>query len=139
MLLLPLQILAEAAPDPMISGTWLIGFLGALGTLAGIFLGHQRGKASQGVTLNAPIPEIPFRKVERPVSYDQHNSLEQRVGRIETHLDVIQRDQASQYRQIIEAGAERELRLTEILHTGLREVHARLDAILNPPPAPANR
>ena len=126
-----MNLLAETAAgaDPMISGTWLIGFLGAAGTLLGIILGHKNGKASQGVTINTPIPEMPFRKVERPVSYDQHNSLEQRVGRIEAHLDVIQRDQANQYRQIIEAGAERELRLTETLHAGLREVHGRLDQI----------
>ena len=130
-----MNLLAEtaAAADPMISGNWLIGFLGAAGTLIGVIRGHQKGKASQGVTLNTPIPEMPFRKVERPVSYDQHNSLEQRVARIEVHLDVIQRDQASQYRQIIEAGAERELRLTETLHAGLREVHARLDDIIKSP------
>lgn len=131
-----MNLLAEATAgaDPMISGNWLIGFLGAAGTLLGIILGHQKGKASQGVTINTPIPEMPFRKVERPVSFDQHNSLEQRVGRIEAHLDVIQRDQASQYRQIIEAGAERELRLTETLHAGLREVHSRLDTILKSNP-----
>ena len=130
--LMMMNLLAETAAgaDPMISGTWLIGFLGAAGTLLGIIMGHKNGKASQGVTINTPIPEMPFRKVERPVSYDQHNSLEQRVGRIEAHLDVIQRDQASQYRQIIEAGAERELRLTETLHAGLREVHGRLDAMM---------
>lgn len=134
--LMMMYLLAETAAgaDPMISGTWLIGFLGAAGTLLGIIMGHKNGKASQGVTLNTPIPEMPFRKVERPVSYDQHNSLEQRVGRIEAHLDVIQRDQASQYRTIIEVGAERELRLTETLHAGLREVHSRLDALLKSTP-----
>ena len=131
-----MNLLAETAAgaDPMISGSWLIAVLGAATTLLGIILGHSKGKASQGVALLAPIPEIPFRKVERPVSYDQHDSLVQRVGRIETHLDVIQRDQANQYRTIIEVGAERELRLTETLHAGLREVHSRLDAILKSTP-----
>jgi hypothetical protein len=130
-----MNLLAETAAgaDPMISGTWLVGFLGAVGTLLGIVMGHKNGKASQSVTLkNLPLRTL---REQRPVSYDQHSALDARVGRIEAHLDVIQRDQASQYKQILEAGAERELRMTEVLNSGLREVHARLDAFmkLSPP------
>ena len=124
--------LSDIPADPMISGNWLLALIGAATTLVAAILGHQRGKAAQRITLNTPLPEMPFRKVERPVSYDQHNSLEQRVGRIETHLDRIERDQAAQYRQILEAGSERELRMTAALTNGLREVHSRLDGILKP-------
>ena len=134
-----MNLLAETiSGDTMISGDWALKLIGALFTGAALILGRYWGKKEEAakITLPNPMPEMPFRKVERPVSFDQHNSLEQRVGRIEVHLDVIQRDQASQYRQIIEAGAERELRLTETLHAGLREVHGRLDQILK---APTNR
>ncbi len=126
------QILAEiTSNDTMISGDWMLKLIGAIFTGAALVLGRYWGKKEEAnkLSLPNPMPEMPFRKVERPVSFDQHNSLEQRVGRIEVHLDVIQRDQASQYRQIIEAGAERELRLTETLHAGLREVHGRLDEL----------
>jgi hypothetical protein len=123
-------MMAEAAPaDPQISGNWILAVLGALGTLAAGFYGHAKGKSAQRFALEAPVPEVPFRKVDRPVSFDQHTSLEARVARIETHLDTIQRDQAMQYRQILEAGSERELRMTEVINHGLREVHARLDGL----------
>jgi len=126
-------MMAEAVPaDPQISGQWILGVLGAIGTILGIIFGHARGKAAQRFSLEAPVPEVPFRKVDRPVSFDQHTSLEARVARIETHLDTIQRDQAMQYRQILEAGSERELRMTEVINHGLREVHARLDGLVKP-------
>ena len=128
-------MMAEAAPaDPQISGNWIIGVLGAIATILGVIFGHARGKSAQRFSLDSPVPEVPFRKVDRPVSFDQHSSLEARVGRIELHLDVIQRDQAQQYRQILEAGSERELRMTEVISQGLREVHARLDGIIKPHP-----
>jgi hypothetical protein len=91
-------------------------------------------EATNNVTIQPPFPEVPFRKVSNPVSYDQHSALDARVARIELHLDQIQRDQSQQYKQILEAGAERELRMTEVMNEGLREVHRRLDEILTPRP-----
>ena len=127
-----------ASPDTMVSGNWIITVIGALASALALFYGKRQGlkEATNNMTLQNPVPEIPFRKVDRPVSYDQHNSLEQRVGRIEAHLDVIQRDQANQYRQILEAGSERELRMTEAINNGLREVHHRLDGLLKGPTPP---
>jgi hypothetical protein len=61
------------------------------------------------------------------------------VARIENHLDRIERDGALQYKQILEAGSERELRMTEVLSNGLREVHARLDAIIQTNHLPPSR
>ena len=126
-----------AAPDAMISGNWIIGVLGAVGTLLGIILGHAKGKAAQEVSIKDQ--PVRFTKDQRPVSYDQHTALDARVGRIEGHLDAIQRDAGQQYKQLLEAGAEREMRLTEFLGAGLREVHARLDALLRNMPPPPRR
>jgi hypothetical protein len=128
-----MMFLAEAVvQETGVSGELLIKIIGAL--FSGILLlmgGRAIGKKeAQGVTLQNPVPEIPFRKVSNPVSYDQHSALDARVARIETHLDRIERDQSLQYKQILEAGAERELRMTEVMNLGLRAVHERLDEIL---------
>jgi ABC-type thiamine transport system ATPase subunit len=123
-------------PDPMISGNWIIGVIGAAGTLLGIIFGFLKGKSQEVVIKDQPVR---FTKDQRPVSYDQHHALDARVGRIEQHLDAIQRDQGLQYKQILEAGAERELRMTEFFGAGLREVHARLDKILEVKSNPTRR
>jgi hypothetical protein len=133
-----ITILAEASAsgDPMISGNWIIAVIGALASAIALFYGKRVGlkEATNNVTLQNPFPEVPVRKVDRPVSFDQHSALDARVARIEIHLDQIQRDQASQYRQILEAGSERELRLTETLNKGLRDVHERLDGLIKSTP-----
>jgi len=124
-------------PDAGVSGELLVKIIGALFSGFVLLMGGRAigKKEAQGVTLQHPVPEIPFRKVSNPVSYDQHSALDARVGRIEAHLDRIERDQAMQYKQILEAGAERELRMTEAMISGLRAVHERLDQILtNRPP-----
>ena len=105
--------------------------------LGGGIIGKRAGlkEATNNVTIQQPFPEVPFRKVSNPVSFDQHSALDARVARIELHLDQIQRDQSLQYKQILEAGAERELRMTEVMNEGLREVHRRLDEILTTRPS----
>ena len=135
-----MNLLADAAaanPDPMISGNWILGVLGAAGTLLGIILGHAKGKASQDVTIKDQ--PVRFTKDQRPVSFDQHSALDARVARIENHLDRIERDAGQQYKQLLEAGAEREMRMTEFFGAGLREVHARLDALLSKLPPTSRR
>lgn len=111
--------------------TFVVGIIAAIG---GVWLkarsvGKAEGENSREVTIkNQPLQ---MTKTDRPVSFDQHSALDARVARIENHLDRIERDGALQYKQILEAGSERELRMTEVLSQGLREVHARLDALLN--------
>lgn len=95
-------------------------------------------KISQQREVTIKDQPVRMMKTNRPVSYDQHSALDARVARIENHLDRIERDAAQQYKQLLEAGGERELRMTEFFGAGLREVHSRLDALLNKLP-PASR
>lgn len=125
-----MHLLAETAADPMISGNWLIGFLGAAGTLLGIILGHQKGKASQSVTLSSPVSEVPTRKVSTPPSWDAHKALMDRVHSLEVITQELRRDMAGQYRELMQAGAAREQSLSDKLDGIARGIHVRIDDIL---------
>ena len=120
--------------DVMISGEWLSGIIVAIiGAIGAVYLKARKdGENSREVT----IKDQPVRmmKQDRPVSFDQHNALDARVARIENHLDRIEHDAAQQYKQLLEAGGERELRMTEFFGAGLRAVHERLDALIKSSP-----
>lgn len=57
---------AAAASDPMISGNWLIGLIGAISTAAaaiiGKFAGQKAGENSREVTLKKPVPTVVTRE-----------------------------------------------------------------------------
>lgn len=117
---------------------WLTAFVVAtIGAIGAVWLkaksiGRSEGENSREVTIKDQ--PVKFEKSQRPVSFDQHAALDARVARMEAHHDAMQRDQAAQYKQILDAGAERETRLMEFFGAGLREVNLRLDQILNRPP-----
>lgn len=140
-----MNLLAEVVAgggDTMISGDWTLKLIAAIFTGAALVLGRYWGKKEESakLTLPNPMPEMPFRKVDRAVSFDQHSALDARVARIENHLDRIERDGAMQYKQILESGSERELRMTTMLMENLREVHNRLDVLIkNSPPTTPRR
>lgn len=118
-----------AVPEEWVT-TFCVGIIAAIGGvwIKARSLGKAEGETSREVTIkNQPLQ---MTKTDRPVSFDQHSALDARVARIEIHLDRIERDGALQYKQLLEAGSERELRMTEVLAQGLREVHSRLDALL---------
>lgn len=116
--------------DFMISGEWLTAMIVAIiGAIGGVYVKARKdGEDAREVTIKGQ--PLRMMKTDRPVSFDQHNALDARVARIENHLDRIERDNGQQYRQLLEAGAEREMRLTEFFGVGLRAVHERLDAML---------
>lgn len=129
-----MPMLAEAAPDPQISGNWILAVLGALGTiLAGIY-GHAKGKSAQRFSLEAPVPEVPFRKVPGVPSWNDHLTLIARVDRLEKHIDDLRKEQAEQFKDILEAGSERERRLADKIDAVAREWHARMDTQFGPKP-----
>ena len=128
-------MMAEAVPvDPQISGNWILAVLGALGTLAAGFYGHAKGKSSQQVTLNSPVPTVPFQKVPGVPSWNDHMSLMARMDRMEKHLDDLRDEQAKQYKDILEHGSVREQRIVDKIDAVAREWHARLDVQFGPKP-----
>jgi hypothetical protein len=61
------QLMAEVAgADPMISGNWLIGLIGALCTgaaaIIGKVMGRKEGENSREVTVKKPVPTIQVRE-----------------------------------------------------------------------------
>jgi hypothetical protein len=53
--------LAEAAPDAMISGNWIIGVIGALASAGALILGKYQGRKEaqeSSVTLKKPVPTV---------------------------------------------------------------------------------
>lgn len=124
------HLLALISLDEKWLTTFVVAIIGALGAVwvKGRSTGRTEGENSREVTIkNQPLRMM---KDDRPVSFDQHSALDARVARIEIHLDRMERDAAQQYKQLLEAGGERELRMTEFFGAGLREVHQRLDAMM---------
>ena len=124
----------------MISGNWLIAAIGALASAAALILGKNQGrKEAQRTTLESPVPEVPTRKVTTPPSWDAHRALCDRVTRLEDDfrsmsgdMKTIKDEQTEQFRQLMVAGAERELRISEKIEGFARAIHSRIDQYLKP-------
>lgn len=130
-----LPMLANAAaPDPQISGNWILAVLGAIGTIAAGFYGHAKGKSAQRFTLESPVPEVPFRKVPGVPSWNDHQQLIFRIDRLEKHFDELRREQSEQFKDILEHGAVREQRIMDKIDAVAREWHSRMDTQFGPKP-----
>ena len=99
--------------------------------IGGGYLG-KRAANVQRVRLGEPVPEIPVRRVSSPPSWDQHIGLERRVGVIEHAQSEMRRDMAIQFRELLEAGGTRELRIMEKLDGIATGIHSRIDRMLAP-------
>jgi hypothetical protein len=137
---LPL-LLADAAPDPMISGNWIIGLIGALSTAAALILGKIQGKKEASeMTLNSPVPTVPTSKVSTPPSWDAHRALCDRVSRTESDILRVEGElkemriiQTQQFQTLMHAGAEREERIGHKIDGFAGAIHHRIDEILHGP------
>lgn len=136
-----MNLLAEAAnatPDTMISGNWLILVIGALFSGAALLLGKVQGKkeglkeATNNITLQSPVPEVPTRKVSTPPSWDSHRALMDRVTALEVVTQELRRDAAHQYHELMTAGAAREQSISDKLDGIARGIHSRIDDLMKP-------
>lgn len=134
----PLLYLAETAPDPMISGNWIVAVIGALASAGALIVGKMQGRkeASQTI-LKDPVPTVPMSKVSTPPSWDAHVALCDRMTRQEVisnelrhDLSEVRKDMAIQYRELIQSGQERERNLSDKLDGLSRSIHARIDELL---------
>ena len=132
-------LLGETA-DHSISGDWLLKLVGAIFTGAALILGRYWGKKEALVTrLEDPVPEIPTRKVSVPPTWSDHRALVERMARTEADVLRVEGEikemrtlQAQQFQAIMQAGAEREMSLSNKLEGVATGIHRRIDEILSP-------
>ena len=126
--------------DFMISGEWVVGACVALIPVIGAVWVKAKGagvrEATNNVTLQSPVPEVPTRKVTTPPSWDAHQALRDRVTVIEHGLAELRRESTSQYQELLKAGGERETHLSDKLDGIARGIHSRIDEILTTRPRP---
>lgn len=143
------QLLADTNPDPMISGNWIIAVIGAIAAGIALVIGKKQGRAEaedNNVTIKQPVPTVPMSKVTTPPSWDAHRALCDRVLRLEEDMKTlhgevkaVRTDQNEQFRQLMMAGAEREIRISEKIEGFARAIHNRIDEYLKHPPTPHRR
>jgi hypothetical protein len=127
-----------ATTDTMISGNWIIATIGALASAGALLLGKMQGrKEAQEMTLRDPVPTVPTSKVYQPPSWDAHQALTHRVFKLEEGMTRMQDDLKSirqenglQYASLLQAGSDRELRLSEKLDAVANLIHRRIDTVL---------
>ena len=132
-----IHLLTSITPlaETLIPGEWLTGIVVAIITAIGAAVGSviiawKKGNAEgrkQSVSVAEPVPTVPTRKVYSPPSWDQHQALMGRVETLEATTIELRRDQADMFRQILQAGAERENRLAEKIDHLIRKTHERID------------
>jgi len=132
-----MQLLAQAADtggDHM-TGAWVTGLIVAV--ITAIFAGFKGGMAKrQSMTLEEPVPTVPTSKVYTPPTWDAHRAVCDRVSRLEESFGELRREQASQYKDMMQATNGLESRLGSKLDSIAREIHARIDLNLKPGPRP---
>jgi len=133
--------LAETAPDPMISGNWVLAAIGALASAGALILGKIQGRKEASETiLKDPVPTVPMSKVSTPPSWDAHRALCDRVTRtesdilrVEGELKEMRIQQTQQFQTLMAAGAEREERIGHKIDGFAGAIHHRIDEILHGP------
>lgn len=88
------SFLAEAAPDALISGNWIIGVIGAIAAGIALVIGKRQGRAEaadNNVTLKHPVPTIHTQEAPEYVTMAIFNGhlkrIENSFAKIEEALD----------------------------------------------------
>jgi hypothetical protein len=120
---------AQHAPDPQISGNWLLGVIGAIFSGAALVLGKYWGRTAERQERTVTISGQPLQYTNVPgvASLNDITQLTARIDRIEDDVRELRTDQAAQFKDLLEAGSSRETRLMEKMDSIAREWHRRLD------------
>ena len=130
-----LELLAQAGglADPVIGVGAVTGVVVAV--IAAMFAGFKGGMVKRDrMTLEAPVPEVPTRKVPTPPTWDAHRAVCDRVSRLEEAFGELRREQASQFKDMMTATNGLESRLGSKLEGIAREIHHRIDEQFKPHP-----
>lgn len=118
----------------MISGAWLTTFVvGIITAIGGVWLkGKSQGvkEATNNITIQSPMPEVPVKKVYSPPTFSQHMDLVRRVEAVESNVAELRRDQMKQFRDLLEVGEARKDAILERFNTVADGFHARVDQVL---------
>jgi hypothetical protein len=115
----------------LVDGEWITAFIVAvIGAIGGVWVAYRKGQASTSTRIDEPVPVIRTSRVSVPPTWDQHVELVHRVTSLEHTTAELRRDLAAQFRELLQAGGERELRLAEKLDGMARGIHHRIDEIL---------
>ncbi|WAC18871.1 hypothetical protein OVA24_16695 [Luteolibacter sp. SL250] len=138
---------AQHAPDPQISGKWILDVIPvaatALGGLIAAIIGapvlkkrwkEEGRKEATEATVTLSGQPIHFQKTPAVVTVTDLKPLADRIGRLEDEVDDLRKNQADQFKQLLESGHERELRIIKEIKETASEWHRRLDPFVNPKP-----
>lgn len=120
----------------MISGEWIIALLVAvIPLIGGVWVkakkaGERQANASRDVTLREPLPDVGVRRVFSPPSFSQHMEVVRRVETLEKDVREIRRENAEQFRKLLEVGESRKDTILQKLEDTARAYHARVDELL---------
>ena len=106
----------------------------------------EKDRATNNITLQSPMPEVPVKRVYSPPTFSQHMAIVERVGKLEVKTEDLSKEiqevgtdiraaSAKQYVEILNAGHERELRIIDKLDGIARGFHERVDDLLKANPA----
>ena len=134
---------APPAPDPVISGNWLVNALVILiPVIAAAFVVMVRknhwkaqGTKEEAQKRSTTIEGQPIGVTEMKPSptWQQHHDLTKRVFKVEESINRLSEEQARQFRDLLSAGHERELRIMDKIDDVARAFHSRVDALIDAP------
>jgi hypothetical protein len=131
------SMMANAAADPMISGNWIIAVIGAIAAGVAAVLGKMQGRKegmnSRDVTLQAPVPEVPVKKVYSPPTFSQHMEIVRRVDALEADQKILRREMAESFLKLMQVGEERKDKIMEKIDDVAKGFHSRVDQIVKGP------
>lgn len=115
----------------LVEGEWITAFIVAvIGAVGSALIAYQRGRSSQPMTLQQPVPIVPTSKVFTPPTWDQFQGHHKRIESLEHTVSEMRRDQAIQFREFLQALSGQELRLGEKVDGLATTVHTRVDQVL---------